>query len=229
MASITVTGVTAAGATGLPAVIVLVALSEAAGPVPVPTDLLLLALGERVQAGSVPLWLAIVGLELAVVVGTSALYVLCRRPARRIITRFGAKVGLTEARLAQASALVERRGLGAVALGRATPGLRTVTVLAVSGSNLPARPALTALVIGSTAFAQAHLALGYLLGPAARSLIHDNALVLVAVLALIAAVGLVVWFVVLGRRRGARAWREAACPACLAIGLAARQAHERDD
>ena len=55
-----------------------------------------------------------------------------------------------------------------LAIGRLTPGLRTLTVVAAA-SAVPARIALPLLVLGSTAFLEAHLLLGYGLGAAASS------------------------------------------------------------
>jgi membrane protein DedA with SNARE-associated domain len=59
-----------------------------------------------------------------------------------------------------------------LALGRATPGLRTVTVVAAASSGIRVGRALPALVLGSSVFLQAHLLLGYALGPAARELLE---------------------------------------------------------
>jgi membrane protein DedA with SNARE-associated domain len=71
-------------------------------------------------------------------------------------------------------------------------------------------------VLGSSLFLQAHLLLGYALGPAARELLERARLpVLVA-----AAVALVVAVILLPRRgRRSRAARVLAEGACLALGL----------
>ena len=77
----------------------------------------------------------------------------------------GPRVGLTGPRLARAAGLLERRGWPALASGRTTPGLRTVTVVAAASSGARVGRALPALVLGSSLFLQAHLLLGYALGP----------------------------------------------------------------
>src|SRR5215211_2406369 len=59
------------------------------------------------------------------------------------------------------------RVLPALVVGRTTPGLRTVTVVAAAGCGIRVGRALSALVLGSSLFLQAHLLLGYALGPAA--------------------------------------------------------------
>jgi membrane protein DedA with SNARE-associated domain len=120
------------GSAGMPGLFGLLLAMEAGVPVPVPGDVVMLLVGERVSAGALPLWLAVAALELVAVAGTATLFLLARGPARTLLARVGPRVGLTEARRARASALLERRGLPALATGRCTPGLRTVTVVAVA-------------------------------------------------------------------------------------------------
>jgi hypothetical protein len=94
-----------------------------------------------------------------------------------------------------------------------------VTVVAAAGSGIRAGRALAALVLSSSLFLQAHLLLGYLLGPAAREVLERARLpVLVAAGVVLVVVAVVV---LLRRRRGrvARVLAEGACPACLALGL----------
>lgn len=170
-------------------------------PIPIPADLVMLAVGERARAGDFSIWLAVLALEIVAVVDTSLLYFACRRPGRALIQRVGPRVGLTSERVGRAVRLVEERGRAAITIGRGTPGLRTVTVVATGGSGFDARRALPFLVIGSSAFLQAHLLLGYLLGPAARRLLdeHKGIFVIAAVAAGLVAIGL--WVA----RRGGRA------------------------
>ena len=155
-----------AGLSGSLALVLLLPM-EAGVPIPVPADLVMFTVGERVAAGKFPLWLAVTGFEVIAVLGTTALFVACRGPAQRIITRFGPRLGLTEARLSRAAAFAETRGRPGLALGRGTPGLRTITVVAAAVSGLNGRRALPALIIGSSVFLQLHLVLGMLLGPLA--------------------------------------------------------------
>ena len=91
--------------------------------------------------------------------------------------------------------------------------------MAAGGSGIAARRALPALVIGSSVFLQLHLALGIVLGPAARDLLDEARGPAVAVLALLVVGAAVFWW---RRRRGraaGEAWTEAACPACLALSV----------
>ena len=212
---------TSAGAAGLglPAVTVLLAAMEAGVPVPVPFDLVLLVVGERAAAGALPVWLAALALEAVAIAGTTALLVACRGPGRAAVARLGPRLGLTEERLGRASAVVERRGRPALFVGRATPGLRTMTVLAAAGSGVSARTALVPLVAGSSVFLQLHLALGYALGPMAGEALERARGPAIAVLVILVVGGVAAWVLRRGRRAGAQAATEACCPACLALGM----------
>src|ERR1700684_2855592 len=239
-----------AGVSGLAALVLLLPM-EAGVPIPLPADLVMFTVGERVAAGRFPLWLAVTGFEIISVLGTTALFLVCRGPAHLLITRFGPRLGLTQARVRRGAGFVEARGLPALAIGRATPGLRTLTVVAAGASGLSGRRALPALILGSSVFFQLHLVLGLLLGPLADRAFDRAKGPAVAAVAVLAVGALVFW-----RRRARRrgrmpavaaeagwteaawaeaasaeaAWAEAACPACLGVralaervpGLAAR-------
>jgi membrane protein DedA with SNARE-associated domain len=209
---------TTPGALGLPALGGVLTAMEAGVPIPIPADLVLLAVGERAAAGAFPVLAAVLVLELAAVVGTGALFLLARGPGGALIARLGPKVGLTAERRARATDALERRGRRAMAVGRATPGLRTITVLGAAGTAIPARRAIPALALGSSVFLQLHLVLGYVLGPVARDAIEAAKGPALAVLAALAVAGVAVWLARRGRRSGAQAATEACCPVCLALG-----------
>jgi membrane protein DedA with SNARE-associated domain len=212
-------GASAGAGLGLPGLGVLLAAMEAGVPIPVPSDLVVLVLGERTAAGTFPIWAAVLLLEVVAVVGTGALLLACRGPGRAVISRLGPRLGLTAERLGKATALVERRGRGALAIGRATPGLRTLTVLAAGSSGVSPARALPALVVGSSVFLQLHLVLGYVLGPVARDAIESAKGPAIAVLVVLALAGVALWIRKRGRAKGVQASAEACCPACLALGL----------
>jgi membrane protein DedA with SNARE-associated domain len=211
----------AAGLSG-PLALVLLLPMEAGVPIPVPADLVMFAVGERVAAGKFPLWLAVAGFEVIAVLGTTALFLACRGPAQRILARLGPRLGLTEARLRRAAAFAETRGRPGLALGRGTPGLRTLTVVAAAVSGLSGRRALPALIVGSSVFLQLHLVLGLLLGPLADRAFDQAKGPALAAGAVLVAAGLVFWRI-RGRKRAAvpAAWTEAACPACIGLNLLA--------
>jgi membrane protein DedA with SNARE-associated domain len=203
---------------GVPALFGGLVLIEAGVPLPVPGDVLMLLVGERAAAHALPLWLAVVGLEVVVIIGASVLFFAARGPARALVTRFGPRVGLTPQRLDRASSVIEGGGKAAIAVGRATPSLRTLTVLAAAVSSVPARQALPLLILGGSVFIQAHLVLGYVLGPVATDALRRATIPALVVLAGLVAVAVVFWLV-RRRRAGLNAWTEGVCPACLALHL----------
>jgi membrane protein DedA with SNARE-associated domain len=206
---------------GVGAALGLLLVAEAGVVLPFPADLLMLFVGERAAAGSVPLWLAVAAFALVSAAGTTTLFLLARGPGQAVLARLGPRVGLGPERLARASAVLDRRGRPALAIGRGTPGLRTMTVVVAATSKLPVRSALPLLVLGSTVFLEAHLLLGYLLGPAATDLLEHVHLPAVLLLVLLALAGFALWRWRRGRRSGTQSWAEASCPACLAVAALA--------
>ena len=212
----------AAGVGGLVALALLLPM-EAGVPIPLPADLVMFTVGERVAAGRFPLWLAVAGFEVIAVVGTTALFLVCRGPARRVISRYGPRLGLTKARVGRAAASAETRSRAGLAIGRATPGLRTLTVVAAGVAGLTGRRALPALILGSSVFLQVHLVLGLLLGPLADRAFNEAKGPALAAVALLVAGALVFWRA-RRRNRAPAAWMEAACPACLGVRVLAERA-----
>ena len=217
MRAVSAASTTGSGAVGPGLALALLPLTEAGVPIGIPADLLMFVVGERAAAGAIPVWLAVLGLQLAVMVGTATLFVAVRGPARATVLRVGPRIGLTEARIERAGQLVERRGPLGIATGRATPGLRTLTVLAAALSSLPAGRALAALIAGGTVFVQAHFVLGFALGNAASAALERARGPALVMLVIAAVAALVVSIRRRGRRTGSQAWTEAGCPACFAI------------
>jgi MYXO-CTERM domain-containing protein len=205
----------AAGVSGLAALVLLLPM-EAGVPIPLPADLVMFTVGERVAAGRFPLWLAVAGFEVIAAMGTTMLFVACRGSGHRIVARYGPRIGLTDARVRRVAAVAEARGLAGLAVGRATPGLRTLTVVAAGVSGLNGRRALPALILGSSVFLQLHLVLGLLLGPLADRAFDQAKGPVVAAVAVLAAGALLFWRA-RRRNRAPAAWTEAACPACLGV------------
>ena len=69
----------AAGVGGLAALALLLPM-EAGVPIPLPADLVMFTVGQQVAAGHFPLWLAVAGFEVIAVLGTTALFLVCRDP-----------------------------------------------------------------------------------------------------------------------------------------------------
>jgi hypothetical protein len=129
------------------------------------------------------------------VAGTTALFLAARGPGRALLTRVGPRLGLTGPHLARASALLDRRGWPAMAAGRTTPGCaghgRGRGQRRDPGGSGPPGPRARQPV------PPAHLLLGYALGPAARELLEQARLPVLAA----ATVALVAGAIFLLRRR----------------------------
>lgn len=205
---------------GIVAAVAVILATEAGVPVPVPADLVLLGLGERASAQVVPLWVVMVALEFVVILGTCGLFVLSRRVGQRLVDRLGSRRPSLGAQVDRVRGIIHRRGSMGLAIGRATPGLRTVTVLVAALSGVRAGSALAALIVGGSIFVQGHVLLGMALGPAARSALDDLPILGIALIAIFAVVAFVVWTARRDRSSGTTGWREGSCPACLALGRA---------
>lgn len=77
--------------------------------------------------------------EVIAIVGTGALFLAARGPGHGLVTKFGPRLGLTGSRLERATGIVARPGRPALTVGRALPGLRTLTVIAARAAGLPGR------------------------------------------------------------------------------------------
>lgn len=172
------------------AVLLAIVVEELGVPMPVPTDVLIVFAGTG-AGGSVPqLGLFFVMLALASTLGASGLYAIVRRGGRPLVERFGRYVHLGPKQLARSEALLARGGWGAIAIGRAIPGLRYATVVACGLFEVPYPRFVTAHLIGSSVYIAVFLALGATFGPRALGLIHVPALGIRVLWLVLLAVGL---------------------------------------
>jgi membrane protein DedA with SNARE-associated domain len=212
---------------GLALVALVLLVKELGIPIPVPGDLIVVGAGAAASHGSAgPV--ALVAIIGAATAGGTAQFLLVRGAARRPVISLLGRLGIPEERIARRAALLRQGGAGAVALARATPGVRVVAIAASGLAALPFRAFLGGLVLGNTAFIGFHFALGFLAGDAALGLVSAAGPIALAVGAL-ALAGVAGWWM-LARRRSARglaaqpvetllAWADAACPACLGLAL----------
>jgi membrane protein DedA with SNARE-associated domain len=213
---------------GLLAIAIVMLLKEVGVPVPVPSDLIMITAGVQAATGSYSLFELLLAIEFAMLVGGSAQFLIARGAGRQFIYRVGRFVGLTAERLDRAMGMLQKRGVLAVFLGLNVPGARAGIIPAAGLAGLKYPAFAPAMVGGSSVFYGWHIALGYLAGPSATSLLENLHLPIVPVIAGLAVIGLIVWLVMRGRRKTGpeqsaldrvHSWTEAACPACLAISL----------
>jgi membrane protein DedA with SNARE-associated domain len=228
----------------------LLLLKEAGLPIPVPGDILVLGAGAATSGRpEAAVWLlAILG---AGYVGGTIQFLLVRGALRGPLLAMLTRLGVARARLDSLAGTFSNKGARAVALARATPGLRMATIAASGIAALPARTFIPGLVAGNTVFVGAHFALGFVAGKPALAIASElaNPVVLAAILILLSAAGAVAWALI--RRRGTSAatgmvggqtpaplaiqtpteagvaaWADAACPICFTLAAvgAVRQA-----
>jgi membrane protein DedA with SNARE-associated domain len=202
---------------GLLVIFAVMLLKEIGVPVPVPSDLLMVGAGVQIAAGAYSPFVLLVAIGSAVLIGGSIQLALARSAGRALIYRLAALIGVRSERL---DAMVARLGTGgarAVFVGMNIPGARAAVLPAAGLARLGFVPVTIATVAGSLVFYGWHVALGYLAGPAAIALLERYSVVLIAVVAGLAALGLIGWLLLRRRGETARGWIDAACPACLAI------------
>ncbi|MFN8534178.1 MAG: VTT domain-containing protein [Dehalococcoidia bacterium] len=209
---------------GLLAIAVVLFLKEAGVPIPFPGDVLVIVAGTRAAAGAFGMVELVLVLLVAAVLGALIQYTLARGPARRLLYQFGGVVGLPPERLDRLSGSIGRRGPVGVAVGRLTPGVRTVVVIACGLAAMPLRRFLPGIVAGSGLFFVLHAALGFLAGPPIVAAVQGLNLPIVPIAVVVAVLGLVIWLM-RRRQKGvatALAWADAGCPACALVGVASR-------
>ncbi len=154
------------------AILFAVFLEELGLPMPIPTDLLIIFAGAQ-HARTLPQFVGwVVALALASVVGASGLYGVVRRGGRPLVERYGRYVHLGPQQLARSEAWLARYGWYGIAIGRAIPGLRYVTVIACGLLNVPYRRFVTAHLFGSTVYILVFLGIGRIFGPRVIDRIH---------------------------------------------------------
>jgi membrane protein DedA with SNARE-associated domain len=212
---------------GVLAIFLVLALKESGVPLPVPSDLILITAGAQVATGALPLLPLILAVEVALLIGGSVQFVLARSVGRQVVYRLGRRIGLSQARLEQAGAFLQKRGSLAIVLGLNIPGARAGIIPSAGLAGFAYRVFAPAMFAGSSIFYGWHLALGYLVGPSAITLLGNLHLPILPLLIGLALVGLVVWLLLLARRKAGvldsvNNWTEAACPACLAVAAIQR-------
>ncbi len=178
-------------------------IEETGFPLPLPGDLAMLLAGYRVAQGHMNLIWALFLLEVATLLGGSVLYWLGARGGRPLLHRYGRYVRLDRAKLDRAEAWLQRRQSVAVALGRVTPGLRNVTVIAAGVFGVPYRTFLPAFGLGSFVYIVFFFGLGMWAGPQALEMVGAVRVSMRLVVTAVLFVGLSAFLAVMYRRAGA--------------------------
>ena len=178
-------------------------IEETGFPLPLPGDLAMVLAGHRVGEGKMHAVWALVLLETATLIGGSILYWLGVRGGRPLLQRYGRYVRLDRARLERAEVWVQRRQFVAVLVGRVTPGLRNVSVIAAGVFGVPYRVFLPAFALGSTLWLLVFFGLGFWVGPRALEVVGAVRISIRLVMTAVLFVGLSAFLTVMYRRASA--------------------------
>jgi len=199
-------------------------LIKAAGvPVPIPGDVILLATAARAAEGKVLLWLAFVVLLAALILGGALQFYLARGPARRMVVKYGQRIGLTPERLERVAVTVRRGGVLAIGVAVLTPGVRSAVVPACGLTGIAWRLFLPGLALGSAIDLGLHFGIGYAGSSILATIAEPSPLLIIPVLAIL---GFIAWLFIARRRHASpivavNAWAHATCPVCLILGSVA--------
>jgi len=121
----------------LETLLVAITIEEAGIPIPIPGDTLVMLAGTQ-GPHSLGHALAVIGVSsLAVVLGSSVLFIVVHRGGRPLLVKYGRYIFLDEHRLAHMEDWFHRRGHLAIVLGRLIPGLRIPTTIMAGISDIP--------------------------------------------------------------------------------------------
>ena len=220
----------------------LLLIKEIGVPIPVPGDLLVLGAGAatsgRPEAG---IWL--VAILAAGYIGGTIQFFLVRSAMRGPLLALLTRLGVPRVRLDTMAETLCTGGTRAIAIARATPGVRVAAIAASGIAALPPRTFLSGFLIGNTIFVGSHFALGFVLGKPALGIASElgNPVVLAAILVTLSAAGAIAWLLIRRRRTapsaigegagvaatphpvhlptegGFGAWADAACPICFTL------------
>jgi len=202
---------------GVLAIFAIMLVKEIGVPVPIPSDLLMIGSGIQIAAGAYGPVELLVALAVAVFIGGSIQFLLARSAGRAVVYRVAALVGIGAEHIDRAVERLTAGGSRAVFVGLNIPGARAAVIPAAGLARLAFVPFTIATIAGSIVFYGWHVALGYLVGPAATALVERYTVLAIALVAILALGGLVAWLALRRRGGAARGWTEAACPACLAV------------
>lgn len=150
----------------LPTLFVLVLIEEMGLPLPLPSDTLIAYAG-AVHQHSVPNAIAVIGVvSLACTLGSSVLYVVCRKGGPKVVNKLTKFLHLHPDRIARLESWFHRGGALAIIAGRLIPGLRIPTTVMAGLADVPYR----VFVPGTAAAAVIWSTFYYFVGGAIRGL-----------------------------------------------------------
>jgi membrane protein DedA with SNARE-associated domain len=147
---------------GLFALFLILTVEEAGVWLPLPGDVIILYFGYRLARSANPMpaaALVLLVITVAVVCGSSLLYLVTRRWGR-VIRRLGRVLHIDERREQQIQSWIRGHGRWVVIVGRIVPGLRIPTTVVCGSAEMPFTQFLPAVSIAAFVWGLAYLSLG---------------------------------------------------------------------
>lgn len=131
---------------------------------PVPGETMVLAGGALAHAGHLSLgWVIVIAITGAIL-GDNLGFYIGRNGGRRVVERFGARIGVTRARLAEFDRFFDRHGAKTVFVARFITGLRVVCAVLAGGSGMQWSTFLFFNASGAVVWSTTIAVVGYFLG-----------------------------------------------------------------
>lgn len=205
-------------------------VKEAGVPIPIPGDLLVIGAGVASAGNPIGALITLVLILIAGYVGGVIQFLLARGALRGPLISALTRFGVSRARIEALADRLRRGGARAVAVARATPGVRVPAIAASGIAALPTSDFTPGLVAGNTLFVGAHFLLGFIVGVPAVAFVQSAGTTLaVGAFVVFAVIGAIGWLLIRRRRMQAGegalaygAWADACCPACLAVAVIGR-------
>jgi membrane protein DedA with SNARE-associated domain len=179
----------------------LIYIEESGIPLFIPGDAFLVYVGHSLPYSFPVLFAAWLGFILAVILGSSNLYLLSRRYGRRLLEHRVAKyLHLTQERIDSAERWFRRYGPWALIFGRHIPGFRVPLTVAAGILELPYRVFVISVAVSSSIWAGVFLVLGAVFGTSLVNSIRSGPLIFLAA-AGVTVVVIAAVFLIQSRRR----------------------------
>jgi membrane protein DedA with SNARE-associated domain len=132
--------------------------------VPVPGETMVLAGGALAHFGHLSLVWVIAFAVVAATLGDNLGFAIGRKGGRRIVERFGSRVGVTRSRLHEFDRFFEKHGAKTVLVARFITGLRVVCAILAGGSGMPWPEFILFNAAGAILWSTTIALVGYFLG-----------------------------------------------------------------
>lgn len=132
--------------------------------IPAPSEITLVTAGILAGRGEIQPILAILAGASGSTAGALVAYLIAVRGGRRLLLRYGSRVGLTEERLDRVESFFQRWGLWAVVVGRVLSGVRALISYPAGIFEMPFGRFLAATIVGALIWPIITVSLGSLIG-----------------------------------------------------------------